>query len=70
MSISNVEDGIDSMKGKCNVIICAKKSDLDGNMGSHNLIISNTNLYSSCGGLVVGCLNKISKPYASVTGGL
>ncbi len=41
----------------------------DVRTGSHNLILGDSNNYSSYGGLVAGAFNTISAPYATVTGG-
>jgi hypothetical protein len=37
--------------------------------GSHNIVVGTVNGYSSFGGLVAGQDNRISAPYATVTGG-
>ncbi len=37
--------------------------------GSHNLVIGNSDNYSSYGGMVVGAVNETSGPYSSVSGG-
>jgi hypothetical protein len=41
----------------------------DTRTGSHNLILGMWNSYSSYGGIVAGIQNRISAPFASVTGG-
>jgi len=39
------------------------------NIGSHNLVIGKNQTYSSYGGFVAGASNKITAPFATITGG-
>jgi hypothetical protein len=41
----------------------------DGRIGSHNVVVGESNDFSSFGGLVVGVYNTISAQFASVSGG-
>ena len=41
----------------------------DTRTGSHNVVVGKFNNFSSFGGLVVGTVNEISGPFASVSGG-
>lgn len=59
--------------GLGNLIVGYNESDSKGQIkisgGSHNLIVGKNQTYTSYGGLVVGESNKITAPFATITGG-
>ena len=68
---SGATDDNGILRGLGNLIVGYNKPErsLVGRGGSHNLIVGDVHSYSSFGGLVVGTINRITGPYASVSGG-
>jgi hypothetical protein len=60
------------VNGRGNLIVGYNEDTTNGveRSGSHNLIVGTQNAYTSYGGAVFGSVNKITAPYATVTGGL
>jgi hypothetical protein len=69
--VENGEDRTESSNGKGNVVIgyneCSGATCTRS--GSHNLVLGQSNSYTSYAGIVAGSRNIISAPYATITGG-
>lgn len=63
---SGVSEGIN---GKGNIVVGATKINKKTHPGSHNVMVGESNTYTSYGGFVAGFQNTISAPHATVTGG-
>jgi hypothetical protein len=75
--IRNGTGRTDTLNGRGNLIIGYNEgrppnpdgSDANNRSGSHNLVLSSQNNFSSYAGIVAGFHSSISAPYACVTGG-
>jgi hypothetical protein len=69
--VQNGQTSTESSNAKGNVVIGYNECSgaTCSRLGSHNLVLGQSNSYASYGGIVAGSSNIISAPYATITGG-